>query len=365
MSDADNLFGGKPLAAGQISATNVWPAYEASLSCGATEVELEAVTGLSRSKCMDVGRVVDAAATYAHFEWMFDRPNFADFVLAAVRRHGLASLGIVGLACKTVPTVGEALECHRRFQHLTNRTATYAWVETGDRVVWNEARAGAPRLGSQLVSDYAMLISVHLLRENAAGEIPVVAMHSRREGLSADERAAWERFVGAPIACGAKQAALVFPSAVLRCPVATADPELAQYFAAVLARAVELAPEEPALLTAVRVAIRDALLLGTPRIEDIAKRVGMSGRTLQRRLAELGFAFAELLDATRRSLAERYLADRRLSLPEVAYLLGYREQASFFRAFRRWHATTPASFREQGPPKKARRSRVKRRSGPD
>ncbi len=54
-----------------------------------------------------------------------------------------------------------------------------------------------------------------------------------------------------------------------------------------------------------------------------------------------------MLESTRRGLARGYLANPDLSLAEVAYLLGYAEQASFFRAFKRWHGTTPAAFRRE------------------
>ncbi|MCA9566293.1 MAG: helix-turn-helix transcriptional regulator [Myxococcales bacterium] len=71
----------------------------------------------------------------------------------------------------------------------------------------------------------------------------------------------------------------------------------------------------------------------------------MSPRTLQRRLTEHDVTYAGLLEQTRRGLAERYLADPNLTLAEVAYLCGYEEQTSFFRAFRQWTGETPASRR--------------------
>jgi AraC-like DNA-binding protein len=72
----------------------------------------------------------------------------------------------------------------------------------------------------------------------------------------------------------------------------------------------------------------------------------MSSRTLQRRLSSLGLSYHELLDAVRRETAEKCIAESRLSIGEVAYLVGYSEPAAFHRAFRRWTGLTPQAFRQ-------------------
>lgn len=87
------------------------------------------------------------------------------------------------------------------------------------------------------------------------------------------------------------------------------------------------------------------MIQGAPTAEQVARALGLSRRSLQRRLAEQGPTFAELLESTRRTLARGYLGDPALSLAEIAFLLGYREQSSFFRAFKRWYGQTPAGYR--------------------
>ncbi len=334
-----------PLGPESIAATNVRPAFEISLCFGASEAEIEARTGMTRALLQTDGATVGGDATYEHMELMFAKPQFGRFLVAAASSHTLASLGVVGLACKTVATVGEAMACHHRFQHLTNRTASYATHIEGERLVFVERRPGPPRLGSLLVSDYAMLIAVHVIRQSAVERPRVLAMHSRRARVDVDERACYEQFLGAELRTGATQATLAFDRSLLACPVASADPELAQYFAAILARAAGFDVDEDELLRRARIAIRDALVRGTPGAATIARQLGLGQRTLQRRLAALGLGFAELLDSTRRALAEGYLRDPSLGLAEIAYLLGYDEQTSFFRAFRRWHEQTPAAYR--------------------
>jgi len=73
----------------------------------------------------------------------------------------------------------------------------------------------------------------------------------------------------------------------------------------------------------------------------------MSTRTLQRSLARAGTTFRTVLDHVRRSLAESYLADTSVSIPEVAFLLGFSDQSSFHHAFQRWTGHAPGRWRRQ------------------
>ena len=80
-------------------------------------------------------------------------------------------------------------------------------------------------------------------------------------------------------------------------------------------------------------------------MEDVARRLAMSERTLHRRLSERGLTFKSLVDSTRRHVAENLLRDSRYTATEVAFLTGFSEQSAFTRAFRRWAGQTPRSFR--------------------
>lgn len=77
----------------------------------------------------------------------------------------------------------------------------------------------------------------------------------------------------------------------------------------------------------------------------IAERLGMRDRSLQRRLAERDLVFEDLLDQTRRDLADSYLTEAQMPMAQIAGLLGYAEQSSFNRACKRWHATSPKQRR--------------------
>jgi len=84
---------------------------------------------------------------------------------------------------------------------------------------------------------------------------------------------------------------------------------------------------------------------GEVSVDKVARALHQSTRTLQRRLADRGMSWQQLLDRTREQLARQYLRDPGLSLAEIGLLLGYSEQSAFTRAFRRWTGQTPQVFR--------------------
>jgi AraC-like DNA-binding protein len=95
----------------------------------------------------------------------------------------------------------------------------------------------------------------------------------------------------------------------------------------------------------VRAELLQLATVGLPSIDDIARRLATSPRSLQRRLRDEGVTFADLVRRTREDLARRYLKDPGLTVTEVAYLLGFSEASAFSRAFRAWTGRTPGEFR--------------------
>lgn len=104
-------------------------------------------------------------------------------------------------------------------------------------------------------------------------------------------------------------------------------------------------PAADELVQAVRRHIVALLPEGEPTQPRVAGRLFMSSRSLHRHLAQRNHTFRDVLEQTRRELAESYLHDRRLRLPDIALLLGYSEQSAFTHAFRRWTGTTPSTWR--------------------
>jgi AraC-like DNA-binding protein len=131
----------------------------------------------------------------------------------------------------------------------------------------------------------------------------------------------------------------------LRLPIATADETLLSYLDRLAEQARQELSHDDTTADGVRRVLWQEMAGGNPAIGTVAARLGLSGRSLQRRLAEEGTSFKEVLDSFRRGIARRLLSERDVAVYEVAYLLGYSDPSAFHRAFRRWHGESPRRFR--------------------
>ncbi|HCN88820.1 MAG TPA: hypothetical protein DIT28_06530, partial [Oxalobacteraceae bacterium] len=86
---------------------------------------------------------------------------------------------------------------------------------------------------------------------------------------------------------------------------------------------------------------------GEPLRDEVAKRLMMSERTLQRRLAEEHTNFTKLVDDTRREMAQQYLSNGQLSLKKLSFQLGFSEPSAFYRACKRWFGRSPKQFQQE------------------
>lgn len=135
-----------------------------------------------------------------------------------------------------------------------------------------------------------------------------------------------------------------FAMADARRPFSAANRELALNSNQILESMLDELRESD-IISRVKRAILEELPSGTPSEEEIAKRVFVSSRTLQRRLADEGTNFRTLVLEVRRDLAMNYIADKDMPLAEISYMLGFADLSSFYRAFKLWTGASPASFR--------------------
>jgi AraC-like DNA-binding protein len=150
---------------------------------------------------------------------------------------------------------------------------------------------------------------------------------------------------------------LVFDEAMLALPMVHRNAQLL----AVLVPGLELAlpKNDPARTLAddVSEALSETMSGDRPTVSKVAKSLGMSVRTLQRRLGELGTTYQDVLDNVRHRSARRLLTSTNLGMGEVAFLLGFEEVNSFLRAFDLWEGTTPARWRARGDTRRDGRQR--------
>jgi AraC-like DNA-binding protein len=156
----------------------------------------------------------------------------------------------------------------------------------------------------------------------------------------------YERLFQCPLSFGASHYSMSFAREVMDAKLASGNATLAQmhdqFAGDYLARF-----EHTRVTHQARQVLCRLLPQGEPKRQAVASALSMSTRTLQRRLQEENTSFQHLLDETRRELAMQLLRQRRLTLLEVAYLLGFADPSNFFRAFKRWFGMPPGQYREQ------------------
>lgn len=158
--------------------------------------------------------------------------------------------------------------------------------------------------------------------------------------------AALAELFGDSLEFGSSADEALFASTVAQLPVTTADPYLNKILLTYCDEALTARGNSSASFrSSVENAVVPLLPHGKARADEVARRLGTSGRTFARRLSSEGLTFSELLERLRHDLALRYLAEGELSVSQIAWLLGYREVGAFSRAFKRWSGETPRELR--------------------
>jgi AraC-like DNA-binding protein len=153
------------------------------------------------------------------------------------------------------------------------------------------------------------------------------------------------RHFESPIVFGATRNAMVFRAADAALPFVTRNAELLAILAPQFDQELKQHKDQETFPERVRSAIQRKLAGQRPKIEEIARDLHISSRTLQRRLRDAGYSFQQVLEEARHQLARHYLNNSLLELSETAYLLGYEDASSFVRAFRTWEGVPPAHWR--------------------
>ena len=156
-----------------------------------------------------------------------------------------------------------------------------------------------------------------------------------------------EAHFGCPVRFGLRRNALVFRRSDLDRPFVTHNPEMLSVVGNHLDTELKEGNSKLNLRMKVKQGLQRSLAGKRPTLPLVAPMLGMSSRTLQRRLSSEGLTFQELVEETRSELALHYLQRGTIELNEVAFLLGYGDTNSFFRAFQRWQGTTPGEWRKQ------------------
>jgi AraC-like DNA-binding protein len=154
----------------------------------------------------------------------------------------------------------------------------------------------------------------------------------------------YREFLGIPIDRGSS-VTVTFTDLDARRPFLTSNTAMWEVFESDLRRRLGDLDRTESTADRVRAVLLELLPAGQGGAANVASRLAMSGRTLQRRLTQEGTSFQAVLERTRYSLARHYLARADITVAEIAFLLGYDEPSSFYRAFHQWSGTTPQRAR--------------------
>jgi AraC-like DNA-binding protein len=159
-----------------------------------------------------------------------------------------------------------------------------------------------------------------------------------------DRSEPYQEYFGVPLSQGSVNR-LTFSARDAEHPFLTENAAMWDFFEAGLAAKLSDLASEASMTERVRSVLQEMLPAGQSSIEEVANRLAMSKRSVQRKLSEEMSSYQEVLNATRRDLAHAYLSRSSASLVEVAYLLGFQDGNSFSRAFRDWTGKTPGEYR--------------------
>ncbi|MEM8795540.1 MAG: AraC family transcriptional regulator [Pseudomonadota bacterium] len=251
--------------------------------------------------------------------------------------------GAFGLAWKTAPTLRGSIARAERYWRLLTSVTDYELRQDDDKAIFVLNRAGERRLGLRLSNENSLASVVSIIRE--ISPVPFSPLKVLFKHPAPETVAAHELYFGCPCVWEADLDALVLSAEALATENQKGDAALSAFFTSHLDDELEQVQREETIGEQVRATIAASLSDGVPKAQMIAKRLGLSERTLQRRLDAEGLSFQKLLDEVRKQMAESFLVNSDYSIAEIAFLTGFSEQSALNRAFKRWHDRTPASFR--------------------
>ncbi|MDX1755253.1 MAG: AraC family transcriptional regulator [Marinobacter sp.] len=283
-------------------------------------------------------------------------PRFAALVKRAVELTGEPGLGyhlglqmkvsyhgLIGQAAMVAQTMGEAVEILREFFHLQSSILSVTVERDGDQValVFEETHPQYPlgRVGIQF-----LLLGFATMGETLTGQ-PV-----RGEGRARFSRPPYfdryQHLLPGKVRFNQPFNGLVFPAEMMDRPLVMADPIAARLAREQCKQELNRLAGESSIARLVRDLAFDEVQ-GFATLEEVAAKLHMSPRTLQRRLGEERITYRDLVEHIRRDKALRLVSAGSHSVGQVADLLGYGDVTNFSRAFRRWTGESPRGYRRQ------------------
>jgi AraC-like DNA-binding protein len=255
------------------------------------------------------------------------------------------SYGVVGRAVMTSPTLGEALHALARYLPI--------WTDVGsfqlnlDRSVahfhWKYSNCSLPESRHDCEMTMATVMRFNRLSRGAQWE-PREVWFQHAKPPEVSEHA---RIFRAPVRFSMPANALLLDRQLLTVPLKDASPFMYQATIEAAERLLSKASSEVSISNTVGSFIRQRLSSGEVCLEDAARHLNLSRRTLQRKLRQESASHRNLVEQARRDLSRYLLLSTGATVTEVAYALGFSEPSAFHHAFQKWHCTQPSAYRRK------------------
>jgi AraC-like DNA-binding protein len=296
-------------------------------------------------------RELEGRKAWAERSWLWSQImrtlRVDGFPIRVAQRYLLEDIGPLGIAARAAPTLGGAFQRLVHHQHVLTGAAIAGMRDdaASGTVILEHRPVDGSDLGGRCRREMMVAAGLQFARELSGTWIRprrACLAHARPVDLSEHEA-----FFDCEVRFEAEYDGLEFERDTLAIPLPAADPDLS-YFLVEHLRAAAGEMAAASLEERVRQAMHMRLGNRPLAMAAIARELGMSPRTLRRRLLEHRTSYQEILDGMRREIADELLGDPDRKLSEVAFLLGFSDASAFHRAYVRWTGRTPASQREEG-----------------
>jgi AraC-like DNA-binding protein len=248
--------------------------------------------------------------------------------------------GPIAIAALHTTSFRDAMQRIARYKRLTGPQEiriTERHNEFGVEFLWLLAEALEPPILVDMTLAWALSIG----RRGTDASFNALRVEFTR---TEQHRRLYEKHFGCPVTFGARHNRISFAAEAADRAFGTYNPDLLELLVPQLEAELAL-QSEASFAEQMKRSVKRFLAGRKPRIEDVAREMRVSVRTLQRRLLDEGITFHSVVEEARREMAHHYLRQASLELIDAAYLLGYENPNSFTRAFHKWEGTSPGEWR--------------------
>ncbi len=317
---------------------------DACARLGLDTTQMLQAAGLDRATVQDPDARIPIEQVDALWHKAYELSNDPNLALHAIEVLPFGAYRVIDCLASSAPTVGAALAKVSDYFPIIHNGVVHLPYAVGDQdVTFGVAAPSCPSAVTRTYAEYTLAAA--FLRTRIGTRQPYRLMRIEFSQPRPPDISEHARIFGCPVRFDADACQMVIAREVWDTPCSGSDPALFSVLDSHARMLLGQLPSAADIVGLVREAIEAELRGGNPRLESVARRLAMSPRTLQRRLRDHGVVFNDVLDAMRFRAAKSYLAQRDVAGSEVAYLLGFAEQSSFNRAFRRWSGQTPSEYR--------------------